>query len=126
MMTGIIWFVQIVHYPLFLEVPDRHMAEYERQHTHLTSWVVVPLMTLELASALSFVFLFPQSFLWWSGLVWLIFIWISTFFIQVPLHQKLTRSGMKIYAKRLDKTNWLRTLAWSIRSGILLFVTANV
>ena len=35
-MTGVIWFVQIVHYPLFANVSRSAFAEYERRHANLT------------------------------------------------------------------------------------------
>ncbi len=45
-MTGLIWFVQIVHYPLFARVlrntaPDAFRA-YEASHANRTSFVVFP------------------------------------------------------------------------------------
>ena len=52
MMTGIIWFVQIVHYPLFTQIPKEGFTRYEQSHTVRTGWVVAPLMLLELGSAL--------------------------------------------------------------------------
>jgi hypothetical protein len=33
-MVGLIWFVQIVHYPLFKMVGDDGFSEYERCHQH--------------------------------------------------------------------------------------------
>lgn len=50
-MTGLIRFVQIVHYPLFTKIGSRGFAQYAESHRHLTSLVVVPLMLLELLSA---------------------------------------------------------------------------
>ena len=32
-MVGLIWFVQVVHYPLFDSVGDREFPSYEQRHT---------------------------------------------------------------------------------------------
>jgi hypothetical protein len=36
-MTGLVWFVQIVHYPLFKDVGQDKFKHYEAQHSNLTS-----------------------------------------------------------------------------------------
>ena len=50
-LTGLIWFVQVVHYPLMGAVPPTHFVHYERQHTRRTTWVVAPLMLAEAFTA---------------------------------------------------------------------------
>lgn len=39
-MTGVIWFVQIAHYPLFSRVGQPGFSEYEREHARRTSRVI--------------------------------------------------------------------------------------
>ena len=46
-MSGGIWFVQIVHYPLFALVADQALGRYEKEHVLRTGWVVGPLMVAE-------------------------------------------------------------------------------
>ena len=43
-MTGLIWFVQIVHYPLLGAIGDSEFPAYERRYMSLTTWVVVRLI----------------------------------------------------------------------------------
>jgi hypothetical protein len=50
-MTGLIWFVQVVHYPLFRAVGSSGYAAYQERHMRLTKVVVVPRMLLEAATA---------------------------------------------------------------------------
>ena len=94
MMTGIIWFVQIVHYPLFVKIPGKGFTAYERSHTVRTGWVVAPLMLVELGGAVTLL-LFPRLIdcsglplvgdpLYLAALGCLILIWASTFLLQVP------------------------------------------
>lgn len=50
LMTGVIWTVQIVHYPLFAGVgPDRFL-DYARAHTARIIRLVAPVMLVELAT----------------------------------------------------------------------------
>ncbi len=51
-MTGLIWFVQVVHYPLFRSVGAPGYAAYQAEHMRLATLVVGPLMLLEAATAL--------------------------------------------------------------------------
>ena len=46
-MTGLIWFVQVVHYPLMAAVGRDGFAAYESAHARLTTFVVAPGMLVE-------------------------------------------------------------------------------
>ena len=50
MMAGIIWFVQVVHYPLFAAVPGAD-GGYARENQARTARVVLPPMLVEAAAA---------------------------------------------------------------------------
>ncbi len=43
LLPGLIWFVQVVHYPLFAAVGQEGFHAYERQHQRLKAFVVAPL-----------------------------------------------------------------------------------
>ena len=125
LMTGIIWFVQIVHYPLFARVGGSGFAAYEAEHATRTGWVVGPLMCIELATAALFLFarFRPGSVSAasaWAGMVLVLLIWTSTAFIQVPLHNKLSSGADAAVIARLVGTNWIRTIAWTFRSVLVL------
>ncbi|MEN0003066.1 MAG: hypothetical protein AAF798_02940 [Bacteroidota bacterium] len=119
-MFGLIWFVQVVHYPLFAKVDPARFVAYEQAHTSHTVWVTAPPMLLELGTAL----------LWWwlaegwvplVNLVGVLGLWGSTFFIQVPLHGKLSEKHDDKAIQQLVRSNWIRTLLWSARAGLLLW-----
>ncbi len=120
-MVGLIWFVQVVHYPLFAAVgTDRFMA-YEQRHQKLTSFVVGPLMASEGATAVWLAFNPPPG----VGRIWPVFglgvlgvIQASTVLLQVPQHDALSSGYDPARVRRLVRTNWIRTLGWSVR-GIL-------
>ena len=124
-MTGIIWFVQVVHYPNFLQVSTSDFVRFEASHATRTGWVVAPLMCLELA--LAFSMLWPHlrcekiSLLSaWSGLLLVAAIWLSTFLIQVPLHNRLAQGFDAATIRQLVAGNWIRTVCWSLRTILLL------
>ncbi len=125
-MTGLIWFVQVVHYPLFALIPDAQHSRYAARHQTLTGWVVGPLMLVELAASL-----LPLWPAWRPvfvgatgavlGFVLVGLIWVSTGLVQVPLHERLLSGLDKRAIRRLVVTNWIRTVAWSLRCGLLMF-----
>ena len=122
MMTGLIWFVQLVHYPLFKHVLPENFIQYEQLHTAKTGLLVAPLMVIELLSGMAFWYLHAKHLLNHLALVMLGIVWISTFFIQVPLHKKLAKKYSFEQINRLVQSNWIRTVCWTIRSGCLLFL----
>lgn len=124
-MFGLIWFVQVVHYPLFLAVGADHFAAYETAHANRTTWVVAPLMLLELATTLSMLApaLRPDGVSASSavlGAALVAVIWFSTAFVQVPLHNRLQGGYSPETIARLVATNWVRTAAWTVRAALLL------
>lgn len=116
-MVGVIWFVQIVHYPLFHRVGEAGFAEYERQHTRRTGYVLAVPMLVELATMVALAWRLGGG-LAWSGLGLLMVIWLCTWRWQVPAHRRLEHGFDAATHRRLVRTNWVRTIAWSAR-GIL-------
>lgn len=124
-MAGLIWFVQIVHYPLFASVTRNAFPAYEQRHMQRTSWVVGPLMLVEAVSAVSLIWLCPQSELAWVGLVLLAIVWLSTAFLQVPQHRRLTKAFDPGAHRRLVASNWIRTAAWTMRALVALSLLSS-
>jgi hypothetical protein len=121
-LVGLIWTIQIVHYPLFAAVGVDRFVAYEASHTRLITWVVGPVMLVEAATAGLFVAMRPASIpAWipWTGLGLVILIWISTAVLQVPDHAKLANGFDATAHAHLVGTNWLRTIAWTARGVIL-------
>lgn len=118
-MFGLIWFVQIVHYPLMARVGSEGFSAYELAHTKRTTLVVAPLMLVEFGSALWIVLQAPS---WASrvGIACLAMIWLSTFALQVPAHRVLERGFDPRAHRRLVVTNWIRTVLWSMRAVLAL------
>ena len=128
-LVGLIWFVQIVHYPLFSRVGYDQFRRYEMEHQRLTTWVVGPLMLLELGTALALLWYQPselESWLVWLGLVLIAAIWLMTYSIQVPQHAALVFSYDSSIQKELVAGNWYRTVAWTARGGLVLWMLGQM
>ena len=110
MMTGLIWFVQMVHYPLFKAIPPEHFRQYETRHTSKTGLLVAPLMLIEMGFGFLFWWMHTKDFWNHFSLLMLLIVWFSTFFIQVPLHSKLTKKHDDATINKLIQTNWIRTI----------------
>jgi hypothetical protein len=128
-MVGLIWFVQVVHYPLFASVGSDGFEEYERLHQRLTSLVVGPLMAAEGGTAVWLTISPPQGVSrFWPllGLAILGVIHASTVFLQVPQHTALAGGYDPVRATRLVRTNWVRTVGWSVRGIIAALIVVQV
>ena len=122
-MTGLIWFVQIVHYPLFERIGPGNFALYQERHQKLTTRVVAPAMLLELVASIALVVITanPSPALWIASSMTLL-VWVSTMAIQVPIHAQLAQGFNSATWKTLVASNWIRTIAWTTRSILLLWV----
>ena len=126
-LAGLIWTVQVVHYPSFGRVPKEAWAGFHAAHTRRMGYVVMAPMVLELALAIWLAWAgraaLPGGAGWWSlGLVALV--WAATFFISVPFHNRLETGFDYIAIDGLTRTNWLRTLAWTARVVLLGWLLA--
>lgn len=109
----LIWLIQLLHYPSFRFIDQSKFTQFARFHGTRISYIVIPLMLLELALGLYFHHLVI--------ILILISIWLSTFLLQVPSHQKLTKEYSLEQIERLISTNWIRTFLWSLKFILLFF-----
>ncbi len=123
-MVGLIWFVQIVHYPLMRNVSADGFSTYALSHQQRTTWIVGPVMLVEAASAVMLTWIWRNDAadhrLAWIGLAMLAIVWLSTFVLQVPMHARLAARFDETHWRRLVWTNWIRTITWTLRGGVAL------
>jgi hypothetical protein len=127
-LVGVIWIVQLVHYPLFAYVERARFVAFEAEHCRRISWIVMPAMLLELATGAWLVIAPPAELLpalTWGGIVLLAVIWGSTAFLAVPCHRVLERGFDERAHQRLVRTNWVRTVAWSARAFVCAAMLAR-
>jgi hypothetical protein len=123
-LAGLIWTIQLVHYPLFAKVGAPTFGAYHAGHTAMITPLVMPLMVAELAAAFATV-RWPSTRVppWFGGamLILVLCAWATTGLLSVPAHNALANGFDPRAHERLLLTNWLRTLAWTARSALLLW-----
>ena len=127
-LTGLIWIVQVVHYPLFVHADRATYPAFADAHSRLITPIVGPAMLVELATAAWLVIdrpaVLPATWAW-VGLVLVVVIWASTAMLQVPMHAQLTQGYDAGAHAWLVRSNWVRTLAWTARSVMSFVVLAR-
>ncbi|MDW8217850.1 MAG: hypothetical protein RML57_09680 [Acidobacteriota bacterium] len=121
-MTGVIWLVQRVHYPLLRYVGAESFADYHHRHVAAIFPVVAPPMLVEGVAAVWLVFQPPvgvSRWVLWGGLACVLTAFGVTALVSIPCHDRLAAQGFDgATLERLVSTNWLRTLAWTLH-GVL-------
>ena len=128
-MVGLIWMVQIVHYPLFDDVGEQNYLSYQQRHQSNITYVVGPVMLIELITAMMLLWYPVQGVgkpLIYCGIGLVVLIWLSTAFIQVPCHEKLVKGFDPTAYKWLVNSNWIRTIAWTARGGLVTWMLIGI
>ena len=113
-LLGIILLTQFVSYPLFKKV-NADFENYHSDYTNRMGFVVGPIMMLELI----FVILLLTNHNFDNNIIVItistLLIWVSTFFIQVPIHKKIAYKKDLRKIKKLISTNLIRTFLWTVK-----------
>jgi len=121
MLVGIIWVIQIIHYPSFKYIDKKKSNQFHRFHTRAITPIVAPLMIIELILTIHYAVQLgniPN----YINLILVGNIWLSTFLIQIPLHKKLTHNYDDDLLNQLIRTNWIRTNCWTIKLLAMFFI----
>ena len=126
-MTGLIWLIQLVHYPLMNRVSPAEFTSFHSAHSTRITFIVGPAMILELATAAGLV-LAAVSGRFSSGLAWACLaltagVFASTALLSVPQHAVLASGFDAAAHARLVSTNWVRTLLWTIHLVLCVWVS---
>jgi hypothetical protein len=127
-MTGVIWFVQWVHYPLLATVPVDRAIETAISHQRRTGQVLAIPMAVEGFTTLGLLIGRPDGvqFLWpIAGAALLAVALGCTVFLSVPLHEKMATNPTSDVGRRLVVTNWPRTIAWTLRAVVCVVMIAQ-
>lgn len=124
LLVGLIWTIQVVHYPLFDAVGADRFADFEARHTAAIGKLLVVPAGMEVALSAWLAIAppdgVPLGLILASGAL-LAVIWVTTAFVQVPIHGRLSAGFDPVVHRRLVASNWWRTAAWSLR-GIAALV----
>ncbi len=127
LLTGLIWTIQLVHYPSFKFIKPSAFKDFSSFHGARISIIVMPLMCIELLS--SFLITYQNiyneapSAILILNLIGVMLTWGSTFLLSVPIHTELHKNGYNLKKIRLlILTNWPRTILWTVRSIALIWL----
>lgn len=130
-MVGVIWFVQVVHYPLLSVIPVESAASVAVEHQRRTGWVVMMPMAVEGVTTLLLLGMVPDGVAWfipWVAGLPLAVALGGTVLLSVPRHARMANNPDASVGRELVTTNWVRTIAWSLRglvsAGMLLATLA--
>jgi hypothetical protein len=116
----LIWLVQVIIYPAFVEIPAARFASWHAGYTRTVTLIVAPLMLGQAALLVWLLAVRPS--LWVAlaaGLVAVV--WIVTYALAVPAHEALQANGPDPdFVARLITFNSIRTVAWSLAFLALL------
>lgn len=120
-MFGVLWTMQLVHYPLMRYIPADAFVDYESHHTRAITNVVGPLMAVEGICVLALFFARPDFIPLWLVLAGCFFESVvigTTAFVSAPLHGRLEHGLDQSLLDRLIRTNWIRTIGWTARAAV--------
>lgn len=120
-MTGVIWFAQVIQYPLLRLVDKSRYKEYYEIHLNRIVWMVLPVIVLQLATA-AYLFVDERFPMWFSGMLvaYSLFNFGFTAFISVSIYREMAFSYSDELIDRLLTQNWARTIVWTLHSFSIL------
>jgi hypothetical protein len=122
-LTGIVWFLQVVQFPLLLRLAKADFVAYVKAQRKRNTLLMALPMLVELVTAIwLLVTPLPHREVF-HALVLLAFVWFVTFWSIVPLHSKLSRDYDESAIRILVRDNWIRTICWTGRAGFMIWMT---
>lgn len=88
-------------------------------HQRRISFIVMPLMLGEIGVSGILAWFAPTA-MNLLAFACVLGIWACTFFIIVPIHEKLSGSQDRPLIEKLVLQNWVRTILWSTKAILLL------
>ena len=121
----LIWMTQLISYPSFKYIDPNQFQSYHLSYTSSITIIVMPLMLIELGLCVWLAYKFQLQQWHWLPLFLVGILWASTFFIQVPLHEQLGKGYDNAAIDRLVQTNWIRTVFWTVKAGIVSWMISR-
>ena len=113
-LVGIILITQFITYPLFKFI-DFDFKKYHKAYTKRMGYVVAPLMIIELLLVMKITAQHYSNDIIILISILTLIIWLSTFFIQVPVHNSVSKKIAQNQIVFLIKSNYIRTFCWLLK-----------
>jgi hypothetical protein len=111
-LAGLIWTIQLVHYPLFALVGVCEWPHYEAEHQRRITRLVAPLMVANVGLSLALLADgHSASRVLNASLA--IGVFVATGLVFAPMHGRLESEAGTSAVRRLVRANWARTWAWT-------------
>jgi len=124
-LAGLMWFTQIVHYPLFTFIEKKSFIGYSIHQLKKTNYLFYIPMLVEGAFSILFMFDYPSTI---SSVVPFLClcistaVWLVSFGKIAPLLDKLNDEGLDAeIVEQLVKLNRIRTICWTLKVLILIY-----
>ena len=129
LMVGFIWTIQLLTYPMMAAVPAEGFVAYELMHRNRVTALLAVLAPAEIIATAGVV-VFVDDVPGWLAIgaaVLLFALWLSTLLFYAPLHMRLSTGFDAVVHRRLVRTNWIRTVAWTARgaAAVAMIVVAT-
>ena len=122
-LTGLAWSLQLVQLPILVSGDHPELTLRLMRHRRLNTRLMALPMAVEFATAAWLAWSVRTGLLMIAFLLWCIIGYATVWYSL--LHRK-PRTGFKPPAlDRMMRWNWVRTLCWTARSGILLWIVAG-
>ncbi len=118
-MVGVIWVIQLLHYPTFHYIEKNNYSQFQKFHMNRISYIVIPAMVIEMLSGIMLLIINDDFIISFSLLVC---IWIITFVFFTNIHQRLLSKYENTAVEKLVNLNWIRTAFWTVRLVILFII----
>jgi hypothetical protein len=128
-MTGLIWTMQILNYPLLALIDADGVPRYEQAHNRRFIWLVGPAVAVTAVTAAILLIWRPSGVplaVPVVALVLLAVIIADTIRHGAPSHARLAQRFDADVHARLVRTNWIRTVAWSTLGVLDLIALAGL
>jgi len=126
-MVGVIWVVQLAIYPQFRRISRTDWLPYHAAHVRAMGPIAGPLMIAELLTASWWLWQhtqLPAVDAWAAVTLFILTLatFVLTFAGAMPLHRRLQTGYKEALITRLLRVNWLRTITWSSKGALLLWL----
>jgi hypothetical protein len=131
LVTAVMWYIQVVHFPMLRFVGADRFEQYYRELKMKNTLLFFPLFSLEIFTSVALLLSFTmvsdftasvqnQFFLVGFSLILLFVLHLVNFQMIRPLLSSLQTDTDGKKHQRLVRMQWIRTLGWTIRLIMLL------
>ena len=110
----VIWIVQLIIYPAFHNINQHAFLSWHHNYMGKISLIIAPLMIAQAIIIITQCIKLGSIYSYLS-LIFMMLVWIITYFYSVPCHNKLQSIGYDTETINiLINTNWIRTISWTL------------